>query len=232
MLSAGLKASRAEEECSSTDTASMFDAIDSWAKSVRPSLALVPVSALSTTGLTAAGRASSLAGRVSSAGLPSAQQSAAGANRVAARADGSSASSRRVSSSGCGSRRSSSAAGTRPGSIEGGRLSAASLWQQYGSEPSVQPCGIAAIAARLAAGCCPEAPFRQLQLLRACYCWVLTHVQLPKDCDLAAGPEAVTCDVGRHVFGEQDKQVLLHEVRASLSTVGRLRTCVRAGAAV
>jgi hypothetical protein len=181
----------------------MFAAIDSWAQSIQPDLALQPLSA--PTGFLGV-RTSSLPAQGSSA----ARQSAGGQLThalAAAQLAGSSASSRRTSS----------VTSSRPGSNEGARLS---LRQQSAGSKQVpaQPAGAAAIAARLAAGCCPEAPYRQLQLLRGCYCWVLTHVQLPKDCDLEAGAELVTWDVGRHVFGERSKQVLLHEVREAVAS--------------
>jgi hypothetical protein len=45
---------------------------------------------------------------------------------------------------------------------------------------------------------------------------------LPRDCDLEAGADAVTWDVGRHLFGEQEQQVRLHEVslKVEISSLG------------
>lgn len=207
-LHAGLKVSKGSEERSSTDPSSMFAAIDGWAQSVQPSLALQPLA--SPTGF-AAVRTSSLPTRASNTGLLSARQSAGGGQAQGAQPAGSNTSSRRTSSAGR-----SSTGGSRPVSNEGARLSANLSAKQL----PAQPGGAAAIAARLAAGCCPEAPYRQLQLLRACYCWVLTHVRLPRDCDMEAGVELVTWDVGRHVFGEGHKQALLQEVRTGTSITG------------
>jgi hypothetical protein len=186
----------------------MFAAIDSWAQSIQPDLALQPLSAPA--GFIGT-RTSSLPAQGSSAdNVLAARQSAGGQLThalAAAQPAGSSASSRRTSS----------VASSRPSSNEGARLS---LRQKSAglTEVQAQPAGAAAIADRLAAGCCQEAPYRQLQLLRGCYCWVLTHVQLLKDCDLEAGAELVTWDVGRHVFGERNKQVLLHEVREAVAS--------------
>lgn len=201
---AGLKVSQADEERSCSDAASMFAAIDSWAQSVQPDLALQPLSA--PTGFLGT-RTSSLPAQGSSAGMLLAARQSAGGQLTHAQPAGSNASSRRTSS----------AASSRPCSNEGARLSRRQHSAGLKQMPA-QPAGAAAIAARLAAGCSPEAPYRQLQLLRGCYCWVLTHVRLPRNCDLEAGAELVTWDVGRHVFGERSKQVLLHEVREAVAS--------------
>lgn len=161
----------------------MFEAIDHWARTVPPSLALRPASAA--TGL-AGGRTSSLSAGMQP--LPPPRESAS--DRQAQ-----------------GSRRGSTSS-SRPssqGSIRSRQHSAKVL--------AASPGGAPAVAARLAMGCCQEAPWRQLQLLRACYCWVLTHVHLPRDCSVEAGADLVTWDVGRHLFGEDAQQRLLHEVR-------------------
>jgi hypothetical protein len=237
---AGLKVSHADEERSCTDIAALFAAIDGWAQSVQPELALQPLS--NTPGLRAA-RTTSLSANTVAAGLgaepstagSSARQSTAGHLQRegtacaelpwcgAATRTGSAA---RISNSSAG--RISNSAG-RISNSSAGRISSSGSEHAYirqqsakqqkppaalaAKQPLAQPGGIAAIAARLAAGCCPEAPYRQLQLLRASHSWVLKFVQLPRECDLEAGADLVTWDVGRHVFGEQEREVLLHEVR-------------------
>jgi hypothetical protein len=221
-LPAGLKASRAEEERSCSNAAAMFAAIDRWARSVQPALALQLLAARASVGPTA-GRAS-LCSRAGGAEL-----AGSGASLVSAQPEGAcipgltrgsstgitsstlSGQAGHLAGSIASSRRSSSNT-SRPGSRPGSHKAIGTCSRQQSAKQCSTPGGAAAIAARLAAGCCPEAPYRQLQLLRACYCWVLSHVELPRDCDLEAGADAVTWDVGRHLFGEQEQQVRLHEV--------------------
>jgi hypothetical protein len=73
------------------------------------------------------------------------------------------------------------------------------------------------MAARLAAGCSKDAPWAQLQLARACYSWVVSHVQLPRGCDAEAGADLHTWDVGLHLFGEGEEQQLIHQVSLQCS---------------
>lgn len=184
MCSSGLKASQGEEErCCADPAATLFEAVDRWAASVQPALALQPVFAAAATaagsapclaGMTAAGRTTSLP----ALGQPLAQHSASSSRRTSTTTTSSS----RPSSNDCRLR---------------SRQQSAAAKACVSTAP---PGGIIAIAARLAAGCCPEAPYRQLQLLRVCWAWVLAHVQLPHDCDVGAGSDLVTSDVGRCLF--------------------------------
>lgn len=112
------------------------------------------------------------------------------------------------------------AAGSPPAAV--GRLtrrSASGMAQMSsaGSRSSVnssrpEAVGVAAIAAKLAAGCSRSAPWAQLQLARACYSWVVGQVLLPQGCSLEAGADLCTWDVGMHLFGESEQQVQYHQV--------------------
>jgi hypothetical protein len=41
----------------------------------------------------------------------------------------------------------------------------------------------------------------------------VSHVQLPRGCDAEAGADLHTWDVGQHLFGEDEEQQLIHQVR-------------------
>ncbi|WIA19886.1 hypothetical protein OEZ85_005786 [Tetradesmus obliquus] len=56
-----------------------------------------------------------------------------------------------------------------------------------------------------------DEPWAQLQLARACYSWVVSHVQLPRGCDVESGADVHTWDVGLLFFGEEEEQQLLHQ---------------------
>jgi len=192
----------------------MFEAIDHWARTVPPSLALRPASAA--TGLIG-GRTSSLPAGMQP--LPPPRESASGRQAQGSRRGSTSTSTSHPSSS-----RPSSSRPSSQGSVRSRQHSAKVL--------AASPGGAPAVAARLAVGCCQEAPWRQLQLLRACYCWVLTHVHLPRDCSVEAGADLVTWDVGRHLFGEDAQHRLLHEVRELWPWLLDCNTMPKAGLSV
>jgi hypothetical protein len=139
--------------------------------------------------------------------------SLSGAAKAAAQRS-SSASSRAASASATASARVSSAgsAALTAAAARSSRVSAAGADAGQGN-------AVAALAARLAAGCSKDEPWAQLQLARACYSWVVSHVQLPRGCDAELGADVHTWDVGHHLFGEGEEPQLIHQVSAEDSTI-------------
>lgn len=180
----------------------MFEAIDAWARSIPPSVALL---AASIAGQACPGAASAAA--CSGSGV------AAGVAGAVARSI-SSSSSRAGSASAVPAATRSRAGSVTPTAAAptAARSSSARNRVSATAADAAPPSAVAALAARLAAGCSKDEPWAQLQLARACYSWVVSHVQLPRGCDVESGADVHTWDVGLLFFGEEEEQQLLHQV--------------------
>jgi hypothetical protein len=196
----------------------MLDTMSQWAKSVPPALALQPA-ALPAAGASLSGVRLSASQAAASTAPPQWQH---------IRRTSSASSSGGGSSHGEGSRHGSvagaaaagfesrSSSANSSGGGGGGHLSCAQGSRRVSASVLAAAGGVPAIASRLAAGCCKEAPFRELQRLQACYCWVLAHIQVPHGaCSEEAGADAVTWDSGLPLFtgGQAHEETqLLQEV--------------------
>jgi hypothetical protein len=206
---AGLVPSLGEEEASCSDAASMLNAIDAWARSVRPQLALGSLGLAATPAAEGAAIASA---DVRLMALQ--QQQQAGANAPAGRKCGSHHTLADSNANSCKARVMSAGVGT----------------PSHAAAAAAGMSGLAAVASRLAAGCACDRPWAQLHAARACYVWVVTHVPPPwrdGDSPQHMAPHLATWDVGRHIFGEGQAERALQEVGGSWLVVCVLQVVLR-----
>lgn len=188
----------------------MFEAIDAWARAIPPSIALL---AANTAAVTAAEVQTAISNS-DEALVPADPRSHSSSSSLRSSTAGTprcSSAMRKTSANAATGAAGAAAAGTAS-AVAAGTARASSATSRTSVAGLDASTGAAAVAARLAAGCCKDEPWAQLQLARACYSWVVAHVQLPCGCSAEAGADAVTWDVGLHLFGEDEQQQLLHEV--------------------